>query len=222
MEADDILKYMPDYYNDVYEMKMLLTAEGKVLKVDDDRQIRTLLNEFVTQADEKGISIFENELSIIPEEGSDLETRRNIVLLHMWPPRPITITYLRNLFNIMHIPVTITVDYNARHVDVEGERTDLTDQRIKTTVYTLNLYLPANLGYLVTVNLPRVSITRHWYVGWGTKTRARCTTGYNKDQAERIKQSVKRDWYVGLNAVARVNTVATQNRQQAESIKDQG
>lgn len=44
---------MPDYYDGVYEMEELLKAQSKGLYQFDEKINRTLLNEFIIQADEK-------------------------------------------------------------------------------------------------------------------------------------------------------------------------
>jgi len=50
--------YLPEYYDDVYEMQKLVAAEQVDFGNFDDLILRTLLNQFVIQADTDGISIF--------------------------------------------------------------------------------------------------------------------------------------------------------------------
>ena len=88
MNKDELLKYMPNYYDGVYEMEELLKAQSKGLYQFDEKINRTLLNEFIIQADEKGISVFEDQAGIKPDSGASLETRRNNVLLRLLPPKP--------------------------------------------------------------------------------------------------------------------------------------
>ncbi|MEB3365032.1 putative phage tail protein [Lactobacillus sp. R2/2] len=95
--ANNLMDYLPDYYDSVYEMKAIMHAQGGVLDEMDDRQMRTLLNEFVIQTDLRGISVFEDQIGVIPEPGDSLEDRQNRVLMRLLPPRPITIRYLREL-----------------------------------------------------------------------------------------------------------------------------
>lgn len=90
----ELLNYMPDYYQGVYEMEELLKSESLTLKDLEDSHLRTLLNEFVSTADAKGISLFESQLGIVPDENDTLEMRRNKVLMYVLPPRPITIGFL--------------------------------------------------------------------------------------------------------------------------------
>ena len=49
----ELLNYMPDYYEGVYEMKELLKSESVTLKDLESSHLRTLLNEFVSTADAK-------------------------------------------------------------------------------------------------------------------------------------------------------------------------
>ena len=72
---------MPDYYDGVYEMEELLKAQSKGLYDFHQKSNPTLLNEFIIQADEKGISVFEDQAGIKPDSGANLETRRNNDLL---------------------------------------------------------------------------------------------------------------------------------------------
>ena len=52
--ANNLMDYLPDYYDGVYEMEAIMHAQGGVLDEMDDRQLRTLLNEFVIQTDFRG------------------------------------------------------------------------------------------------------------------------------------------------------------------------
>ena len=44
MDKDELLKYMPDYYDGVYEMEELLKAQSKGLYQFDEKINRILLN----------------------------------------------------------------------------------------------------------------------------------------------------------------------------------
>ena len=120
MDKDELLKYMPDYYNGVYEMEELLKAQSKGLYQFDGEINRTLLNEFIIQADEKGISVFEDQAGIKPDSDASLETRRNDVLLRLLPPKPLTTRYLNHLLEIMNLKADVKVDY-AKYLKVEKD-----------------------------------------------------------------------------------------------------
>lgn len=158
---------MPNYYRDVYEMKELLKAQSGVLSEFEDTEVRTLLNEFVAKADEKGISIFENQYDIYPEPGANLETRRRNVLLQMLPPQPITLNYLRNIYKLLDIPLKISVAYAERCVILNSNNAKITDKEIHKIHYILNVYLPANMIYELRVYLGNFELYEKVSVGVG-------------------------------------------------------
>lgn len=141
--------YMPDYYKGVYEIEELLKSEQKSFDKFDDLMLKTLLNQFVMQADESGISIFENQLGINPEPTDSLENRRYNVLMRMLPPKPITIKYFRELLKRLNIPATVDVEYTVRNVITRAKAAEINKQQIKRLKYLLNVYLPANLTFQI-------------------------------------------------------------------------
>ncbi|MDN6589929.1 MAG: YmfQ family protein, partial [Lactobacillus sp.] len=131
MDKDELLKYMPDYYNGVYEMEELLKAQSKGLYQFDEKINRTLLNEFIIQADEKGISVFENQYHITPDPSDTLEVRRQRLLMRVLPPQPITIRYLKGLFKSLKIPAFVDVDRARRKLTVISFNGELSREQHK-------------------------------------------------------------------------------------------
>lgn len=148
MDKDLILRYMPDCYNGVYEMEELLKAQGVALSKLDDARERTLLNQYIVKADEKGIAVFENQYHITPEPGDTLEVRRQRLLMRVLPPQPITIRYLEGLFKSLKIPANVSVDYGRRKLNVISYSGELSKEQQKLITLTLNCYLPANMIYI--------------------------------------------------------------------------
>ena len=165
MDKDELLKYMPDYYNGVYEMEELLQAQSKGLYQFDEKINRTLLNEFIAQADEKGISVFEDQAGIKPDLGASLETRRNNVLLRLLPPKPLTTKYLNHLLEIMDLKADVKVDYAKRLALVEAKSSDITVDKVNNIKYMLNIALPATMVYDIKINLTQTAIQRELYLG---------------------------------------------------------
>ena len=180
--ANNLMNYLPDYYNDVYEMQAIMNAQGDVLDKAEGEQFRLLLNQFVTQTDAKGISIFEDQVGIKPAPSDDLATRKNKVLMRLLPPRPITIWYLRDLFATLKIPATITVEHNKRDAIVEAESTEIDSSQIDNIKYLLNIYLPANMIYEIRVALNRAEIFNDIKIGIGTWSMATTTAQANVSQ----------------------------------------
>ena len=178
--ANNLMDYLPDYYNDVYEMQAIMNAQGNVLDKAESEQLRLLLNQFVTQTDAKGISVFEDQVGIKPAPSDDLEARQNKVLMRLLPPRPITIDYLRDLFATLKIPVTITVI--QRDAIVEAKSTEINSGQIENIKYLLNIYLPANMIYEIRVALNRAEISNDFKVGLGTWLKATTVVQANVSQ----------------------------------------
>ena len=178
--ANNLMNYLPDYYNDVYEMQAIMHAQGEVLDKAESEQFRLLLNQFVTQTDAKGISVFEDQVGIKPALNDDLETRQNKVLMRLLPPRPITIGYLRDLFATLKIPATITVI--QRDAIVEAKSAEIDSSQIENIKYLLNIYLPANMIYEIRVALNRAEISNDIKIGIGTWSMATTTVQANVSQ----------------------------------------
>lgn len=178
--ANNLMDYLPDYYNDVYEMQAIMHAQGDVLDKAEGEQFRLLLNQFVTQTDAKGISVFEDQVGIKPAPSDDLEARQNKVLMRLLPPRPITIDYLRDLFATLKIPATITVI--QRDAIVEAKSAEINSSQIENIKYLLNIYLPANMIYEIRVALNRAEISNDFKVGLGMWSKAATTAQANVSQ----------------------------------------
>lgn len=178
--ANNLMNYLPDYYNDVYEMQAIMNAQGEVLDKAESEQLRLLLNQFVTQTDAKGISVFEDQVGIKPAPNDNLETRQNKVLMRLLPPRPITIWYLRDLFATLKIPATITVI--ERDAIVEAKSAEINSSQIDNIKYLLNIYLPANMIYEIRVALNRAEISNDFKVGLGMWSKATTAVQANVSQ----------------------------------------
>ncbi len=178
--ANNLMDYLPDYYNDVYEMQAIMHAQGEVLDKAESEQLRLLLNQFVTQTDAKGIAVFEDQVGIKPAPSDDLASRQNKVLMRLLPPRPITIWYLRDLFATLKIPATIKVI--KRDAIVEAKSAEINSSQIENIKYLLNIYLPANMIYEIRVALNRAEISNDFKVGLGMWSKATTTVQANVSQ----------------------------------------
>lgn len=180
--ANNLMDYLPEYYSGVYEMQAIMHAQEEVLDKAESEQFRLLLNQFVTQTDAKGISVFEDQVGIKPAPSDDLVTRQNKVLMRLLPPRPITIGYLRDLFATLKIPATITVEHNKRDAIVEAKSTEIDSSQIDNIKYLLNIYLPANMIYEIRVALNRAETSNDIKIGIGMWSKATATAQANVSQ----------------------------------------
>lgn len=176
------MDYLPNYYDGVYEMEAIMHAQGGVLDELEAKQVRLLLNQFVTQTDSQGIAVFEDQVGIKPSPSDTLQMRQNKVLMRLLPPRPITIRYMRELFATLKIPATISVDYPKRDAIVEAKSSDITNKQIDNVKYLLNIYLPANMVYEIKVALNKAQITNSIKIGIGTWSETSTTVQANLSQ----------------------------------------
>jgi hypothetical protein len=180
--SNNLMNYLPDYYNDVYEMEAIMHTQGGALDRAESEQLRLLLNQFVTQTDAKGVSVFEDQVGIKPASSDTLQMRQNKVLMRLLPPRPITIRYIRELFATLKIPATVRADYPKRDAIVEAKSAEINGKQIENIKYLLNVYLPANMIYEIRVALNKVQITNNIKIGVGTWSRADVTVQANLSQ----------------------------------------
>lgn len=165
LDKNLILKYMPDYYDGVYEMEELLKAQGVALSDFDFERNRALLNQFVIQTDAQGISVFEDQVGIVPEPDDTLQVRQNNVLMHMLPPKPLTVRYLNYLMNFMNLKAQAKINYGHRHVQIDANSEDINLSNVKQLQYLLNICIPANMIYNIMIALAEVNIENHLNYG---------------------------------------------------------
>lgn len=187
--------YLPDYYDDVYEMQKLVAAEQVDFGKFDDLVLRTLLNQFVMQTDLMGISIFEDQLGIDPNPNDSLEARQYNVLMRMLPPQPITLKYFRHLLRTLDVPAQVNVEYAIRNVIAKAKRSEISKDQIKRLKYLLNVYLPANLTFQIIVT-SETQLNTHQY--YGSTTSKDVATSVNPRLKTCSKTKIHQ--YFGANA----------------------
>lgn len=197
---------MPDYYDGVYEMEELLKAQSKGLYQFDEKINRTLLNEFIIQADEKGISVFEDQAGIKPDPGASLETRRNNVLLRLLPPKPLTTRYLNHLLEIMNLKADVKVDYAKRLALVEAKSSDITADKVNNIKYMLNITLPANMIYDIKINLIQTTVQNELYLDVVNTADSYVITQANTEQAP-FENKTEAHLYIGFGTNIQTDTV---------------
>ncbi len=131
------------YYQDVYEMVLLMQVEQYQL---DDLQMaidKAQNNFYAILADEDGLKIFEQMLGITGTAYSDLEARRYNVIKMLLPPKPITLRSFNEILQTLNIDAKISVsDFN---VTVKTNTTD--SQALKRLNSLMKSHLPANLTF---------------------------------------------------------------------------
>ncbi|MCT6889797.1 MAG: YmfQ family protein [Lactobacillus sp.] len=218
--ANNLMDYLPDYYDGVYEMEAIMHAQGGVLDEMDDRQMRTLLNEFVIKTDIRGISVFEDQIGVIPEPGDSLEDRQNRVLMRLLPPHPITLRYLRELFKTLKIPAEVSVFRPKREAIVEANKGEITNKQIDNVKYILNVYLPANMIYQIQIKLPDAKISDQLKIGIGILAGAHLIAPVNSDYIDQItntKSGISNEANCGIGQWYKGDALVLANTAQFES-----
>ena len=218
--ANNLMDYLPDYYDGVYEMEAIMHAQGGVLDEMDDRQMRTLLNEFVIQTDLRGIAVFEDQIGVIPEPGDTLQDRQNRVLMRLLPPRPITIRYLRELFKTLKIPAEVYVIRPRREAVVEANKGEITNKQIDNVKYILNVYLPANMIYQIQIKLPDAKISDQLKIGIGTMLGAHLIASVDPDYIDQItntKSAISNEANCGIGQWYKVDALVLADMMQYEN-----
>ena len=138
---------VPEYYDDIYDMQMLLKVEQHEIDNLHAAFLRSQENMFVLTADEDGVSVFEN---IFRLDGTNLnlETRRYNVLTQMLPPKTITFSYLNNLIKHLNIHAWLD-DVDGFHINLQMHALDMEDSNRLELL--LKKMLPANLTYTTIV-----------------------------------------------------------------------
>lgn len=77
---EELLTYYPGFYREVYEIREILKAHGKLLDGLEKCVERAYLNNFIRTADEETIVIWEKMLGITYKETMTLDQRRSVII----------------------------------------------------------------------------------------------------------------------------------------------
>lgn len=157
-------QYLPNYYDGVYEMQELTKSEQNGFDDFDDEVNRWLLNQFVTQADSDGLSIFENQLKIETDLSKSLESRRYDILIRMLPPHPITFRYFQDLITSFDIKATLKRDVFVQLIRAFTYRDEVSDEQLERLKYLMNVYVPANMVYEIMMK-SEAQTDFNWWLG---------------------------------------------------------
>lgn len=149
MDSEELLEYMPEFYDGVYEMEELLKAQGQALAANDTTQEQILNNQFVVTADETGVKAFEDQLGIVAKPLATLEERKQQIILESAPPQPLTKNYLyASSTNLLGMSVRFEIDTALRTVTAyaTGSISAVQADSLRNWLYHI---LPANMLLVV-------------------------------------------------------------------------
>lgn len=147
MDSEELLEYMPEFYDGVYEMEELLRAQGQALAANDKTQERLMNNQFVVTADETGVKAFEEQLGIVAKPAATLDERKQQIIVESAPPQPLTKNYLySSSTNLFGMRVGFDIDTSQQTVTVyataTGSITAVQAENLRNWLYHI---LPANM-----------------------------------------------------------------------------
>lgn len=95
----DLLSYFPSVFHEIQEIVEIANAEKKPLEGTWQAIEDSLNNQFITTANEEGVSRYERMLKMNVPATDTLETRRFRLLTRFQEQAPYTITVLKQLLN---------------------------------------------------------------------------------------------------------------------------
>lgn len=152
MDSEELLEYMPEFYDGVYEMEELLKAQGKALAANDMEQEQILDNQFVVTANETGVKAFEEQLGIVSKPTATLEERKQQIILESAPPRPLTKNYLyASSTNLLGMNVRFEINTALRTVTAyaTGNISAVQAENLRNWLYHI---LPVNMLLMVHID----------------------------------------------------------------------
>ncbi|WP_289932614.1 putative phage tail protein [Lactobacillus delbrueckii] len=159
MDSEELLEYMPEFYDGVYEMEELLKAQGKALAANDKEQEQILDNQFVVTASETGVKAFEEQLGIVPKPNATLEERKQKIILESAPPQPLTKNYLySSSTNLLGMNVRFEINTALRTVTAyaTGSISAVQANNLRNWLYHI---LPVNMILMVHIDFTTQSST---------------------------------------------------------------
>lgn len=163
----DLVSYLPPFIAEYEETNITLTAENPEFILVWKAADRVMKNEFISTADEYGISRFEKMLNILPARNDTLENRRAIVQSRWFIRLPYTWRMLLQKL----IVICGNNDFKVSHRKGTGYEITFcifiephTEPLLKEIEQMLENFLPANMFYQVTGNIIRIKANR-FFVG---------------------------------------------------------
>lgn len=186
MDSEDLLEYMPEFYDGVYEMEELLKAQGQALAANDTTQELILNNQFVVTADETGVKAFEEQLGIVAKPNATLEERKQQIILESAPPQPLTKNYLYvRLANLMGMSVRFEINAALRTVVVyaTGNVSEAQANDLRNWLYHI---LPANMLLLVHIDFITQTSSLQTYAGVAVSFKSNLASAAEMSQIEEV------------------------------------
>ncbi|WP_071131376.1 putative phage tail protein [Enterococcus timonensis] len=216
IEAQDLKKMLPNWYENIFETKLLMEIEQELFDELALQIKQTQSNQYVSTADSETLAVYENMLRIVRQSGDTLEMRRFRILSRLSTQKPYTKRYLEEVLLSFGSSVTITSIFDEYRVIIEsyfehqGQMSDL-DYMIRTII-------PANLVADVNNHLALGDLIEQIFLGAALSAGEFVTITQDFKQTSQTGQSVLAGTGVtaghfnGVTADFKANTAATQSQ----------
>lgn len=150
-----LLDYLPPVLRDVLEFQIINGATEPEISLAWDALTLVLANQFLEDADENGVAVWEKELKIYPKDTDTLEVRKTRIKALWNLELPYTVSWLRNWLaglcgpagyelTVAEYTINIQLDYNALP-DANSLATEILDMLLAVR--------PSNMRVLMTAFL---------------------------------------------------------------------
>lgn len=134
---------LPNWYEGIVETDVLMDVEQKLFDELEAQINLAQSNQYVSTADAKTITIYEQMLGIVTDPLDTLELRRFRVLTRLTTQKPYTIRYLQEVLSSFGDPAELTMFYNEYRLLVEMNFEKL--GQVSEIEYIFRTVVPANI-----------------------------------------------------------------------------
>lgn len=148
---DELITHYPRFYRDVYEMREILKAYGRITDVLEGQVEQAFFNHFILTADAETIKIYEDMLGITYKEKLTLDQRKRVVIARLIGANHIGEPEIREVIsNYTENAVAIDFARGVITVVIDGEIFDETN-----LLNTLLRRIPAHLALDMSIHVQR-------------------------------------------------------------------
>ena len=147
----ELINYLPPVLREVTEFKAVNNANGPEISLAWDGLDRVMANQFLDEANERGVSVWEQELKIRPKDTDTLAIRKARVKAMWNQETPYTLPWLRRWLDIICGPEqhSETIEGYSIHIKIDREAPPDLNDMTATIMEMLMKIRPANMTLLL-------------------------------------------------------------------------
>lgn len=150
-----LLNYLPPVLREVLEFQVINGANEPEISLAWDAITRVLANQFLEDADEDGVAVWEQELRLFPKDTDTLEARKARIKAKWNLELPYTMRWLKKWLSSLCGPDGYAVSLQDYTLDIQLDYTILPkpDRLAEEILEMLLTILPANIHMMMTAFL---------------------------------------------------------------------